>query len=56
MAEVAYQHRNDAEIMIASQETEWDWGWDWVEVFTQFGQFTGPHKPGTSHADYPRQL
>jgi hypothetical protein len=38
MVEVAYQHRNDAEIMIASQETEWEWGWDWVEVITQFGQ------------------
>lgn len=38
MAEVAYEHRGDAEIMIASQETEWDWGWDWVEVFTRFGQ------------------
>ena len=38
MAEVAYQHRDDAEIMIASQETEWEWGWDWVEIFTRFGQ------------------
>jgi hypothetical protein len=38
MAEVAYQHRNDAGIMIASQETEYDWGWDWVEVFARFGQ------------------
>ena len=38
MAEVAYEHRDDAQLMIASPEMEGAWGWDWTQVFTQFGQ------------------
>ncbi|MBN2496581.1 MAG: hypothetical protein JXR96_18475 [Deltaproteobacteria bacterium] len=38
MAEVAYEMRNDALVMIASQETEPGDGWEFTELLSEFGQ------------------
>lgn len=42
MAEVAYELRNDARVMVASEETEPGSGWDYTALLTRFARETTP--------------
>lgn len=42
LAEIAYEIRNEAEIMVASEELEPVSGWSYTQILTQFGALAAP--------------